>query len=691
MTHFSANHVRAVDFGLPLLRDFTRLIHLDVSFTSSPFNGVSDVIKNLKHLAYLDVSGNDFSWYQVFSLSLGAELEHLGMASLCFVHEDERSNVFENSNFDTKWISRFFSSHRRLASLDITYADLASSEAILAEAFHCIVAHAPALTRLQMTAPNLVNAATTLDEMDRIKDLRYFAHFGVDNDIDAIPAPLVAATHLKLNVAKAGYSACHAHFDCMFPEEMVLKSNDAFDDVTSRFVVERVFSGPNFRRFCDVGRRPFFAVVLSAFRRLQTDSSIQTRLAARVSDWMISDMFPPPDDDDDDDDDDGDTFACDVWEQVVELALEFCGTCHANDRFLAIVVKLVSMLAGFLAGRPALFFLVYDFVLKRIERENDGYAALASLLDRLSNGERRRRALDDKVLETLCAKLAALNGIAKSKDKSVGDEDEFDFALYERPCAELLSALKALCIGVPDVLAALVRVPGAVSNLASVTSIWLSYNESDDEDDEDFELGSEYPFSDALFVLVHAAQLSSPVRSQLLSPEIVAMMQVVAKFEHDCVCLSSYLACLFLVDGALRWPRACAARKTVAKRVVGAALGSAESWLSRLREAPRVCHWHAALPHLRTMSQCRRYPEVAAYGLWRLAVMCDEETDVGWRYSMQRFEMCAICEVKELLTPSAVRRLAGLSDFPGLVRYLGNLAYVCSYHSRAMHDDEDSL
>ena len=64
---------------------------------------------------------------------------------------------------------------------------------------------------------------------------------------------------------------------------------------------------------------------------------------------------------------------------------------------------------------------------------------------------------------------------------------------------------------------------------------------------------------------------------------------------------------------------------------------------------------------------------------------------VGWRYSMQRFEMCAICEVKELLTPSAVRPLAGLSDFPALVRYLSDLAYVCSYHSRAMHDDDDSL
>ena len=50
-----------------------------------------------------------------------------------------------------------------------------------------------------------------------------------------------------------------------------------------------------------------------------------------------------------------------------------------------------------------------------------------------------------------------------------------------------------------------------------------------------------------------------------------------------------------------------------------------------------------------------------------------------------------ICKVKELLTPSAVRTLAGLSDFPGLVRYLGNLAFFFSYHSRAMHDDGDSL
>ena len=133
VTHFSANHVRDVDFGLPLLRDFTHLTHLDVSFTSSPFNVISGVIKNFRHLEYVDVSGNDFSWYQVFSLSLGPELEHLGMASLRFVHEDERSHVFErpNSNFDTKWISRFFSSDRRLASLDITYADSAY-EAILA-------------------------------------------------------------------------------------------------------------------------------------------------------------------------------------------------------------------------------------------------------------------------------------------------------------------------------------------------------------------------------------------------------------------------------------------------------------------------------------------------------------------------------------------------------------------------------
>ena len=69
------------------------------------------------------------------------------------------------------------------------------------------------------------------------------------HNINSIPAPLLSATHLKLNVAKAGYSARHAHFDCMFPEEMVLKSDDAFDDVTSRFVLERVFSGPNYRQW----------------------------------------------------------------------------------------------------------------------------------------------------------------------------------------------------------------------------------------------------------------------------------------------------------------------------------------------------------------------------------------------------------------------------------------------------------
>ena len=322
----------------------------------------------------------------------------------------------------------------------------------------------------------------------------------------------------------------------------------------------------DFVTLVDVPFSPSFSPRFVAFRRIRPSS----RAWLRVSDWMTSGMFPPPDDDDDDDDD-SDTFACDVWEQVVELVFQFCGSYRANDRFLATVVGSVSTLAGLLAERPALFFHVYDFVLKRIEKEKDGYAALASLLDRLSDGERRRRALDDKVLETLCAKLAALNGLAKLKGKSVGDDsdgDEFDFALfYERRCAELLSALKSLCIGVPDVLAALVRLPGAVSNLASVTSIWLSYNESADEEDEDFEIVSDYPFSDTLFVLVHAAQLSSPVRSQMLSPEIVALMQVVAKFELDCVCLASYLAFLFLVDGALRWPRAFAARRTVAKRV----------------------------------------------------------------------------------------------------------------------------
>ena len=116
---FSASSVGGY-VGIEYLRDFSRLCHLDVSFSSTSCDVIRDLCANLTELTYLDVSGTDLSWPKVFDFASNlTHLKHLGMSHLWFLTDDEQMIFFEPV-FRPDWVKSFFNRVQTLTSLDVS-------------------------------------------------------------------------------------------------------------------------------------------------------------------------------------------------------------------------------------------------------------------------------------------------------------------------------------------------------------------------------------------------------------------------------------------------------------------------------------------------------------------------------------------------------------------------------------------
>ena len=119
LMYFSASSVRG-DVGFEYLRHFSRLRHLDVSFTSTSFDVIRELSESLNELTHLDVSGTDLSWPAVFDFASNVtHLKHLGMNNLVFLTDDEQRTLFQPV-FRLDWVKSFFEGVPTLTSLDVS-------------------------------------------------------------------------------------------------------------------------------------------------------------------------------------------------------------------------------------------------------------------------------------------------------------------------------------------------------------------------------------------------------------------------------------------------------------------------------------------------------------------------------------------------------------------------------------------
>ena len=185
---FSASHVTG-DLGISRLKDFTRLRHVDLSYTSATPSDIDVVCGSLCQLRHLDVSGTDVSWYRVFGSARGLDqLEYLGMSDLVFLTLDEWTLVSQ-PYFSTRWITNFFLATTRLSVLNISGVickGLPSDKSILSAAFHEIVTGARSLTHLETSFPELPEVVAGLQLGNLFDQMKYLAYYGIVTSIPDI-------------------------------------------------------------------------------------------------------------------------------------------------------------------------------------------------------------------------------------------------------------------------------------------------------------------------------------------------------------------------------------------------------------------------------------------------------------------------------------------------------------------------
>ncbi|XP_065843694.1 uncharacterized protein [Oscarella lobularis] len=176
---FSASHVTG-DLGISRLKDFTRLRHVDLSYTSATPSDINAVCGSLSQLRHLDVSGTDVSWYHVFGSARGLDqLEYLGMSDLVFLTLDEWTLVSQ-PYFSTRWITDFFLVTTRLSALNISGVNIKGlplDESILSAAFHEIVTGARSLTHLETSFPELPEVVAGLQLGNLFDQMKYLAYY----------------------------------------------------------------------------------------------------------------------------------------------------------------------------------------------------------------------------------------------------------------------------------------------------------------------------------------------------------------------------------------------------------------------------------------------------------------------------------------------------------------------------------
>ena len=168
LVSFSASYVRG-NLGIEDLRDFTRLRHLDVSFTRVSMKTIRDLCGCLKDLTHLDVSGTDMTWPEVFDVaSKLTQLKHLGMNHLkIMTYNEERA--FCEPDLRTDWLTSFFDNVKALTSLDVSFGNRTYFESdVLTLIMDTVLMNAPkSLTRL-------VTSWWVSDQVSRVYDADNF-------------------------------------------------------------------------------------------------------------------------------------------------------------------------------------------------------------------------------------------------------------------------------------------------------------------------------------------------------------------------------------------------------------------------------------------------------------------------------------------------------------------------------------
>ena len=192
---FSASHVTG-DLGISRLKDFTRLRHVDLSYTSATPSDIDAVCGSLSQLRHLNVSGTGVSWSQVFASARGLnKLEYLGMSNLDFLTLDEWT-LASQPYFSSQRITDFFSIFTRLSALDISGVRLkglpllVNAEAFLSATFREIVTGAQSLTHLETSFPELSEVVAELQVGNLFDQMKYLAYYG---SVISIPGILLNA------------------------------------------------------------------------------------------------------------------------------------------------------------------------------------------------------------------------------------------------------------------------------------------------------------------------------------------------------------------------------------------------------------------------------------------------------------------------------------------------------------------
>ena len=594
---FSASHVTG-DLGISRLKDFTRLRHVDLSYTSATPSDINAVCGSLCQLRHLDVSGTDVSWYHVFGSARGLDqLEYLGMSDLVFLTLDEWTLVSQ-PYFSTRWITNFFLVTTRLSTLDISGVickGLPSDKSILSAAFHEIVTGARSLTHLETSFPKLPEVVAGLQLGNLFDQMKYLAYYGV---VTSIPDILLNAGCPRFFCSTSSRPHHSRAIDVNNVDfvTLALKGGPSFG--MTALGIPRLFdrcalsSDAADRR--DLLRRVMSAAVAVArfklFRITGTFKSnaetfliyvIYLRTAHRTHCLLCSKPLPRrgccfrprPVRRYAFADDFSDSSIKELWDQMVESCLEAALNQPAvfrrdsNDRILSALCAALFVTLP----RPPLRFAALTFFLNALTGKETGVTrrlstcrncaddgtpvsvALKSIFESLSDQERRGLALEKNWLAPVCNHVEAIC-TELGTSLLVADRTFLSrIPLLNRDSRLFLDILYYMSRDLPDVQRHLVQDSNLLTLLPLYSSPPVHHHRPEVE---------RLDAASSLRVLIILAENES-LRHRLLS---TSSLQMLLEF-HPCF-ETSYLTCLLLLCDDAPWPADVLSKDAMAYRMI---------------------------------------------------------------------------------------------------------------------------
>ncbi|XP_065843781.1 uncharacterized protein [Oscarella lobularis] len=619
---FSASHVTG-HLGVLRLKEFTRLRHVDLGYTSTSSTDIESLCASLSQLRHLDVSGTTASWYQVFcSVKRLSELEHLGMSDLKFLTANEW-DIVSRRNVSATWIADLFSTMTQLSSLDISNVKWdALQRSVLEATFRQIVTGAQSLTRLEASFPDLHEVVAVLESSERLEQMRYLAFHG-----EATWIPDV------LSNGRLRFIFCsHGNAENIDFVNVSLKGGFDFQMVAMTLPHLVVDSGMNSMDRRDVLFRVMSAAVTVARLKLfcaKNDRSPVERFLVNViclrtpyktrclaCSTRIPGCF---------------SYACpehfsdpsvnELWEEMIDCLLEASLT--RPDVFFRTYNNLVWALCAALLSRPPVLSVALPFFLNAITRKGAAtrnlfttcgscsdstpmLAGLTSIFESLDEFERSRFALHTKWLARVCDQMEQISSLG---DLSCNDELS---PPLNRDIRLLLDILYYMCRDLPDAQQRLVQETNLLALLPSyVPLLWKECR---------MEVSKSVAMS-SLRLLIALAENES-LRHRVLSKSSLQMLL-------DCSpCFeSSYLTCLLLLCEDAHWPANVLSKDATAHRMVTLRFGilmSFEGDIQRYRYSNGTCAC------LRDMGQRTDVPSpVGWFGQYVLSMMEEDVVQVS--------------------------------------------------------------